>query len=717
VPIVRTAHGGLHIYTNRGEYTQSTNRYCKAFVGNGYDVDVFASIDPDKRSLVVLPTTTVIESGKTLKYSWAQGDEGTEIGATVDDVLKALNFDIAGQLKAKEIAFEKLVMEAPTTNTKTDEVRRQQSCLSNKSTNSKPLTLERFKLLISGFKDIEIHNDTRGTDDEITLMPLFTTLNSCREYIGDDEVENAYDTIFNTAKLTQNATRNWDIAKARYDGQTSPTGYGLLIKYVKTFASEYYNEHIKTKRSFNGSTYTFEDYREKCSTYYSKQLHVYYLAQCLAINVSGGYILKKRDEATIYRYEGIGSDKLKSFFDFSVSIKLTEEEKQAQKANKHGSKDWMEISIHSLIRASYCQSKLTRVEASILDAVIPPRPTEKRLDMNIWLAKMLNGVVHQKPLIDMISAHAVKRRTGVRPNKVYALHDTFGNTGKTYMMYCLASIYGTGRTNVEVKTEQIENDKFNDWMSYLEMLNVDEPQNGNYKNRKFEAFLKLCTNHSMSFRGMQKEAKMKDIRFIASFASNEADLYGIVRADPAVLSRLCIIEFKERLDTEEFYQWTHEEFNPETPEFKYSMDQWLLNEFVIPEWFSLDRYKSPEKDAFIARSRQVKRNSVEQWLTSEFEDTNEFDQIFQRKTFKNIGYTVVIEAVANRHYKDFMRGRDKPFGEDGLVKSLIAQGFEQYKYSGVRYLRIQTSKFDALKTRYSDHLPELEPDCDEDCGL
>jgi hypothetical protein len=335
--------------------------------------------------------------------------------------------------------------------------------------------------------------------------------------------------------------------------------------------------------------------------------------------------------------------------------------------------------------------------------------------MNEWWEGMKMRVKNIKPLADMISADAHRRRNpGVRPAKAYALYDPFGNTGKSYLMYCLASIY-SGRANVEVKTEQIENDRFNDWMSALKMVNIDEPPNGNYKNHKIEAFLKLCTNYTMSCRGMQKEAKVKPIDFITSFASNQPDLYGVVRAEPAVLSRLCIIEFHECKDHDALYRWTHDKFNPETPEFRYSFDQWLLNGFVIPSDFSLDRYQSQEKDEFIARSKQTKRNSIEQWLTSEFEVPNDENYgSFKNKTFKKVEYATILESTANQSYRDFMRGRDKIFGEDGLIKTLLALGFEQYKYSGTRYLRMERTKFDALREQYNDHIQEIAPDGEDD---
>jgi hypothetical protein len=317
VPIVRTAHGGLHIYTNRGEYTQSTNRYCKAFVGNGYDVDVFASIDPDKRSLVVLPTTTVIESGKTLKYSWAQGDEGTEIGATVDDVLKALNFDIAGQMKAKAVAFENLVKEATPTKQATPAI----------TTTSEPSTLdlssadpqdvkELFKHFIHCLKLVEIHN----YDDGICLFKVFRALNYFNT-IGTttDETDIASDELYRNGCLTSSAQSNfiqqlransgknetdikWFISQFK---QLIPDEYTLTLKktVAKLYTASSLNQHIDFHEPFSirdiaANSWKYHD-KENTSKIYTNKLLGDLKRLLVYINGNWGFKVKNLNGWTI----------------------------------------------------------------------------------------------------------------------------------------------------------------------------------------------------------------------------------------------------------------------------------------------------------------------------------------------------------------------------------------------------------------------------------
>jgi hypothetical protein len=265
VPIVRTAHGGLHIYTNRGEYTQSTNRFTKAFTGEGFDVDVFATIDPTKRSLVVLPTTTITEDSETLKYTWAQGDEGTEIGATADEILKALNFDIIGQMGAKKATFEALVKETSTKLMPTkDTPNTHEPSALDLSTAEPDDVRELFKQFIHCLKLVEIHN----YDDGICLFKVFRALNYFNTVgITTDETDTASDELYRNGRLTSTAQANfiqqlransgkneadikWFISQFK---QLIPDQYSATLKrtVAKLYNATSLNQHIDFHEAFN----------------------------------------------------------------------------------------------------------------------------------------------------------------------------------------------------------------------------------------------------------------------------------------------------------------------------------------------------------------------------------------------------------------------------------------------------------------------------------
>jgi hypothetical protein len=213
----------------------------------------------------------------------------------------------------------------------------------------------------------------------------------------------------------------------------------------------------------------------------------------------------------------------------------------------------------------------------------------------------------------------------------------------------------------------------------------------------------------MSCRGMNKETEVKKIRFITSFCSNIPDLYGVVRGDDALISRLVIIEMNENTNKPAFYKFTHELYDPSTPEFKYSFDQWLLNDFEIPTDFCPCRYYGKEKYEFIRNAKTVRRNSAEQWFSYMIEQK---DESFSELKFKKIPRMSACCSTINRNYKEYVNGKEKTYSDDNVLKFLETLGFKQYKRMGLRYIGIETEKFNAICETYGDNIPEMNPDED-----
>jgi hypothetical protein len=216
----------------------------------------------------------------------------------------------------------------------------------------------------------------------------------------------------------------------------------------------------------------------------------------------------------------------------------------------------------------------------------------------------------------------------------------------------------------------------------------------------------------MNFRGIQKEAVEKPFDFITSFTTNTPDLYGIIRSinpDIPLLSRIAIIEMLECKDQQELYEWTHNQFNPETQEFKYSFYKWLREEFIIPDDFTPNRYESklhPEKVEFMNESKELKRSSIEQWFSGVIED----ERTFEDATFSKIQYKTVLQSKINSSYKEYMSGSNKVCCEDNVIKFVVGLGFEEYRNRTGRYLRIKLPEFEKLVAKYRDTTPELEED-------
>ncbi|KAA6400263.1 MAG: hypothetical protein EZS28_004209 [Streblomastix strix] len=73
VGLVKTAHGGLHIYCNRNGYKLPSNRCVKVITGDNFDVDIFAQMTKFKvddkgketdeivQNRIVVPNTSIQE--------------------------------------------------------------------------------------------------------------------------------------------------------------------------------------------------------------------------------------------------------------------------------------------------------------------------------------------------------------------------------------------------------------------------------------------------------------------------------------------------------------------------------------------------------------------------------------------------------------------------------------------------------------------------------
>jgi hypothetical protein len=86
--------------------------------------------------------------------------------------------------------------------------------------------------------------------------------------------------------------------------------------------------------------------------------------------------------------------------------------------------------------------------------------------------------------------------------------------------------------------------------------------------------------------------------------------------------------------------------------------------------------------------------------------------MFQTQTFTQVPYRTINQSTASRLYKDYMSGKNQVFSEQNVIQLLIEQGFEQCKIHGTRLLRISSQKFDELREKYDDGIPQLTPDDD-----
>ncbi|KAA6368978.1 MAG: hypothetical protein EZS28_035495, partial [Streblomastix strix] len=109
VGLVKTAHGGLHIYCNRNFYLLPSNRNVKVAVTDSFDIDVFAQMTKYKiengletkeivQNRVVAPNTAIRETKNnqrvTLKYEAVNDWENASHLASLREILDKWNIDI-----------------------------------------------------------------------------------------------------------------------------------------------------------------------------------------------------------------------------------------------------------------------------------------------------------------------------------------------------------------------------------------------------------------------------------------------------------------------------------------------------------------------------------------------------------------------------------------------------------------------------------------------
>ena len=218
--IVKTASGGLHIYSNTDDFIANNNRMVKCYKSNEFDIDIFNSVDENKRSLIVMAGSKYRDSSHKLPistYEFIRGDYDTVISRSVNDILKDLDI--------------KITIEQP------QEVQN----IINMYNNSDNITVEFARTLIYGLEGLEIHNDSGNIplSKEITLFPLFQAINS----LPSEVIDEAYDFIYNNCNLTPNALSNYNTARRRY--MYLQTHYGILIKIIKLYNEDYYKKFIK----------------------------------------------------------------------------------------------------------------------------------------------------------------------------------------------------------------------------------------------------------------------------------------------------------------------------------------------------------------------------------------------------------------------------------------------------------------------------------------
>ena len=234
------------------------------------------------------------------------------------------------------------------------------------------------------------------------------------------------------------------------------------------------------------------------------------------------------------------------------------------------------------------------------------------------------------------------------------------------------------------------------------MIHMEEAESENYRNKNMERVIKRLTTIAGSSRGMYKETESARNQAIVGFNTNQNELYGLVRADQATLSRLVIIEFKPKPKDLNWDEIKDKFINQK--DFAYSLYKYLLEDFEIPKTFNTCRYVSIDKDEFISKACHKSKNNVESWL----EEANEEYELFEKRKWRNVEYYWCKISKAVDSYKQYCKDNiDKySFKKDNFISQLTQMGFEEKKVDGIRLIRIESNKFEEL---IKTDIEEIEP--------
>jgi len=757
--IDRTCGGGLHIWAkwdHTGNFT--TNQNQKVYKCDDFDIDIFVPVKPNARQFIVLPGTTakshdgnigtcecvqycdyddMISFKDLLKFLKEEFDitfkqtETETVDAELNDeeeILKEVEAEREEEEEKEDIDVDDIdaYTKPEKPHTRFDDVKKVSNVDKNRNYEGVPMTKELFDKLVKGFEGLEVHNDATGLDkNEISLFPLITALNACEkdDEVDRDDIVMALMKLKKKCKLTDNARKNFDSKIKAYKNKKADH-FGYLIKALKQFKPDYYKQVIKSYIPHNASSqelfettpYTFDEYLMDMDKFEYLDDHINALRKCIAINTRGGFLVKDYDtKMKWYNFTPTTRTMLKERASIIFTYKLTEKqmnEKLEQQRKNHRKLDASPEESISLIKllerttftrslAKYMGVELMSNNPLTLQLWHPPKGSYDRQLAIDFIDFMKTRVLNEKPLMEEFYSHAYRfRHPEVFIEKFFIHFEEGGHAGKSFLPACLAKMYGRDFYNIAVDSNQLTKDDKNAWQERMLLLWAEEVQNDKYRNEDMEKTIKLMITPEGSFRDMYKTAKSGEKHFIAGMNSNKPDLYGLIRADDATITRLVIVEYKPNPKRDIPWAKYVKKFLQD-PNFGYSLYKYLAEEIEIPDDFDPCRYYSQEKYDYINKAKGTSKNTLEAWMDSLFNGRGDYDSDLRVTTWDKKEYYYITIPAMNRSYKQFHaeQGWGPQFKSDSLTKEFVKLGFEKKKTNipgqrGVELLRVLKDKFD-----------------------
>lgn len=589
---------------------------------------------------------------------------------------------------------------------------------SNPSLVSKPL----FEVLVHGFKDLIIHNEaTQSINNEISILSVVTGLNSCEnEEITREMINEALDWIYDNANLTVNAKNKW-FEKIHRIANKKANHYGVLLKIMNCHNHEYFIKKIipllprkSDKEDFLTSLYSWSDYLNDFCDFKTLDDYIYPLIKCLAFVNNGEFILKEYNNGAIeFQIKNIKT--LTEAFNFDITLPTTEEEKDLMRAKHKKVTEFKTSSLLKVLRnvqvrslfKSFIKYDIVGDDKKVFSLFRPPNPSlsythieEKKDLVEKWIRLVKDQMYDEHSVkafghLLLVNAFLLQQR---KKSPVFFIkYASSGNTGKNYIDNSFEKLYND--FSLIGVTEQQLNEKHNGGLSQKLYRSYDEFSTENYQNKATNNIVKRLTNSKQTVRSMCKDVKKENDYAIDVLNTNHPDLYGMLNSnDKALLSRFCIMRFKERnINLSEFAT----DINVIDDEsFAYSLYKYLMNldltAFIAQRLF--DRY-----DSSIVREqlKKIKGSPLDEFIESI--DTYWYDRLYKGE---HIEYITVTDMKA--YYKNYSRDNKFKFGQEAFNNELEGMGVTQ-----------KPILVDGKTTRvyYRKYIERVEGTCSDDEGI
>jgi len=575
-------------------------------------------------------------------------------------------------------------------------------------------TPEIINVLMNGFDEtVQIQFQSKNEKD-ITLEQLFKAINS----LPNEYIEPFYEHIRTQCKRDTECAENWKDLKEQLKNEKS--NQYELINMLKQHNRNYYDVKLrpllKPNVNFKSSTYRKEQYICDAGKFKTLSKMLYKLKQCLAINTHGGYIIKLKSEEDnkTMQFQCIKENELNDqHLNINFEFDSTEEQKEKMRTQKKKVQDVYSINVKKLLKQAKYISQfdsfdgiaLLSKDLKVLQLYNPPAKTQYNQKLiDNWIAFMKTLIHNPEAFDELLDSHAYRfRHVDDFIEKFFVNYGT-GNNGKSFLVACLAKIY-PGLANSAARQEQIENDTFNAWLVNNLLVWIEEAQQSNYKSKVLAQRVKQLTTKNASARGMYSETKTARNWAIYGMNTNKKDLYDLIRADDATVSRLVILNFKDNLNGEIYKRDVMDNKCKEfinNPAFAYSLYHYLAEVREIRQGFNPCRYYGKDKYDFINAAQGENRNSVEDWLVESYEELKR----------KNKTYIYIIEKFANDSYNKWKESHKDRLYLQYIKDTMEKLGFKRTtttinKVKGVPIYKMDETEFNALITRLT---PTIEDD-------